>query len=281
MVDMEPDRLLRDKGLELPVFVPPPDPPWEWGGRGIGPPQWIPNLRGESWLSPGGAWFNINHELPARAPDLGTTLWLGQFDAHLRAREHYGIPVEEPLPEGLWTSAPNPAERLADIAVTKRLFDQSDGPRAMPQLPIKVPRQKYGRPRLERTRPDHVQRLAWLRDLCDHPIRDRRGPRVNQRRAAWTHRGLARAVYGDDDESNRKQVTREINAGRRLLHDHGVLPWAIFDTGRLPPEWWLDTFFYQATKAWVARRLLNRHPDAERLRADERVYQAILNYILK
>jgi hypothetical protein len=240
---MEADELLRRKGLEVPVFVPPSDPPWTWGGvLGYGPPMWIPKI-------PGARWVGAVDALATAPADNETLLAIVQSQAELLARAH-ASPSDEPLSHSI-LNTPSMRQALAQVGPVNRLLDESNGPMWMPQLALRLGRNRYGRPRMEDERPDRVQRIAWLKDLCDHGVTRRRGSKLVHERGPWSIKALARALYGDDTDKNRKMATREIAAGQRLLHEHAVIPWVAWEDGRLPTKWWREPSFRQAVAVWT------------------------------
>jgi hypothetical protein len=56
----------------------------------------------------------------------------------------------------------------------------------------------------------------------------------------------------DGAEAGQLAGKRLARQGRRLLHDEGVLPWAVFDEdGSLPKRWWREDMFLVSLGEWM------------------------------
>jgi hypothetical protein len=51
-------------------------------------------------------------------------------------------------------------------------------------------------------------------------------------------------------DAARKQIRRDLTTGRAWRCDQGVLPWAIYEHGKLPQRWWADDLFCIAIRSW-------------------------------
>ena len=82
-----------------------------------------------------------------------------------------------------------------------------------------------------------ARQAAGLRDLyrCDHDYIVRHVLMPGQRRTA----------------TDRKAAKRSIREGRAVLHEQGVLPWAVFKPEiALPKRWWRNDLFLVALREW-------------------------------
>jgi hypothetical protein len=73
---------------------------------------------------------------------------------------------------------------------------------------------------------------------------------------AGTMYEIAATELGDREQ--RGTVSRYISAGRKRLHDRGVLPWAAFARGAVPADWLRSPEFAEAVQRW-------RHEAVDRL----------------
>jgi hypothetical protein len=268
---MEADEVLQREGLILPRFRPPSDPPWTWtGALGYEAPLWIPKIQGARWV---GAMDTL--AAPPLEADMCRDVLLSQAEALDRAHG----PPSNASPKHSLISAPWMRERLAPTLPVTRLLEQSYGPMWMPQLPVRLLRTGYGRPRLEDECPDYVQRIAWLNALCVHDAVRRRGSKLVHETRTWSTRGLAQALYGDDDE-HRKKTQREIRAGQGLLQEHGVIPWVAWRDGRLPTKWWQEPSFRQVISMWAIEAVVTTQLGRDALH-DRELCSAIAQTIVR
>jgi hypothetical protein len=134
-----------------------------------------------------------------------------------------------PNPPGAWWyNLPPPPSRI----------DQADVPARMPQLNQPPPDEReFGRPTLARSDPERAKTIAVLVDLCGRSVYE-----------------LTEMFEGDHSERSRSRARRRLTAGRRHLSKLGVLPWAAFVDGVVPPNWmnaaevadWIQQWRWQA-----------------------------------
>jgi hypothetical protein len=141
------------------------------------------------------------------------------------------------VPRGLWFRA---YEALGDTPDPRlpRLLEAPTGPLLMPRLAVSAEEvAAYGRPRREERHPSTMILQAWLVDIGGYN----------------TPYGLTRELYGSPDrnEAAKKRVYRGVASGRRLLHEGGVLPWAVWPDGKPPAEWWKTDEFLEALGRWM------------------------------
>jgi hypothetical protein len=136
-----------------------------------------------------------------------------------------------------------------------------------PALPVVPQDHGSGRPGLADLDRDRVEYAAWLADVkgCNAREIARRLHGTGRREDGPTPHGRARRHDRKPlvTERELKQSKRDIAAGRRSLHDHGVLPWAVYDAGSVPRRWWVDETFWQAIRAWEREAILHPQPPEE------------------
>lgn len=160
--------------------------------------------------------------------DDGAPLWLSRFQ---RAKfcPWYQIVPSEPLTEAeeLRWSTPHLQQIL------KR------GPVRMPSFRVtarmRPERQRRGRPVVSEAAPELCRYEAWLADV------GHLGARLMARELR---------LGGMDERSARRTAASHVKAGRRLLHEQGVLPWIVWSRGEVPHYWAHHALFQEALNLW-------------------------------
>lgn len=107
-----------------------------------------------------------------------------------------------------------------------------------------------GAPPRARAAPREATLAAWLTD----------GHGYTPARVA-DHLGLG----GTNERSTRRTGLGYVTAGRKLLNDHGVLPWTLWPDGSVADQWWMSHEFSSALHLWYLW-VRSRRPDIDRLR---------------
>lgn len=119
------------------------------------------------------------------------------------------------------------------------------GPAAMPSLhrlyrqPLRRPSSRgRGRPPLVEAKPGVSALAAWLTDMRE-----------------WSDIAVAErpGLSAQDERTRRYGAKRYTAAGRRLLADHGVLPWVMWPEGTVPSTWWSMRAFQEGLSIWFDR----------------------------
>jgi hypothetical protein len=144
--------------------------------------------------------------------------------------------------------------------------------------PDSWPRDSRGRPRWIATPTVDFERAPWfsfegerlamprmagthLEDRPPRPGRPKRAESVPQRCSeAAVAKDFSCLSYGemdarfdwpgDDSRSHSKTSDAYVKAGRALLHSLGVLPWALWSSGKVPSTWWVEERFLRGIAAW-------------------------------
>jgi hypothetical protein len=114
------------------------------------------------------------------------------------------------------------------------------GPLAMPRLrrPQEPPSRGRGRKRRSEAEPGWTLYAAYLRDFC-----------------AYINLDIGKELSVEVDERNRtsRGGQRYASDGRELAHREGLAPWALWDRGKLPDEWWTKPEFFDALAEWASK----------------------------
>jgi hypothetical protein len=195
----------------------------------------------------------------------------------------FGTPKGLPIEKGArWTEISAFYERDDGVGMLE------PGPTLFPQLPVAaVLPYGAGRPRNLDVAPERIEFVARAVDVV-----------------GLSAYAVARRMYSDetipqDDGSElivgsplpaeKQRTYRDLRDGRERLHERGVLPWAVFDAGKLLPAWWNDKRFIAAIEAWRLDRLRANAPPlpdvAQQIRAFSRsiaaTYRPLLTNVLR
>lgn len=186
------------------------------------------------------------------------------------------------IPDSEWAPwsevIPPPLRALEEgrFAVDLRLGGVDDRRGAMPSvgpdimrrlLPQPAEKPRGGRPRVEVRDPAISVWIAWLVDMCDRSLWS-----LTRQIAPWVFdppvpkhtrskvQSSRAHLYLPNERSARRYVERRLSAGRLLLHENGVIPWAAWPQGRLPTGWWTTRLFQVALEGWYDAYVIRAEP---------------------